>query len=328
MTKFARRSLLAGAPMAALPFAAVSSPARAQSFPARPMTLIVPWASGGSTDTLGRVLAQTMAIDLGHPIVVENRGGASGTIGHNHVARAAPDGYTFLLATNSTYAIAPHLIQLPYDNRADFTGVSLVARVPQSLCIHPSVPAETFEEFIALVRNSPGRMTFSSAGIGASSHLATELLMSMTNTEMLHVPYRGGGPSVQGLLAGDVNCSFVDVVTALPFARNNQLRMLAVSTAQRAALAPDVRTLQEAGVAGFVSSTDFAFLMPPNVPAERVDRIAGALSRAMNDPATRDRILALGIEPIGSSAAEFQEYWTREIEKWGDLIRRQNITIG
>ena len=323
MTKLARRSLLAGASLAALPFAA-----RAQAFPARPMTLIVPWAAGGSTDTLGRVLAQTMAADLGQPIVVENRGGASGTIGHNHVALAAPDGYTFLLATNSTYAIAPHLIPLPYDNRADFTGVSLVARVPQSLCIHPSVPAQTFEEFIALVRNRPGEMTFSSAGIGASSHLATELLMALTNTQMLHVPYRGGGPSVQGLLGGEVNCSFVDVVTALPFVRNNQLRMLAVSTAQRAQLAPDVRTLQEAGVQGFESSTDFAFLMPPNVPSERVDRIAGALSRALTDPATRERILALGIEPIGSNAAEFQEYWTRETEKWGDLIRRQNITVG
>jgi tripartite-type tricarboxylate transporter receptor subunit TctC len=207
-------------------------------YPSRPVTMVIPWAAGGSTDTLGRVLAQTMGNDLGQPIVVENRGGASGTVGHGHVARSRPDGYTFLIGTNSTYAIAPHLMRgMPYDNRAAFTGVSLVARSAQALCVHPSVRANDLAGFLALVRSKPGEVTFSSAGIGASSHLATELLMAKTNTRMLHVPYRGGGPSAQGLLAGEVACSFVDLVTALPFRQSGQLRLLGVSTSQRSALA-------------------------------------------------------------------------------------------
>ena len=299
------------------------------SFPSRPVTMVIPWAAGGSTDTLGRVLAQVMSSDLGQPIVVENRGGASGTVGHGHVARSRPDGYTFLLATNSTYAIAPHLMHgLPYDNRAAFAGVSLVARSAQALCVHPSVRANTLAEFLTLVRSRPGEVTFSSAGIGASSHLATELLMAKTSTRMLHVPYRGGGPSAQGLLAGEVACSFVDLVTALPFRQTGQLKLLGVSTAERSAIAPDVPTLAENGVPGFESSTDCAMLLPAGTPAPIVERLSASLRRALADAETRQKIIALGIEPIGSTATEFDAYWTREIDKWGEVVRSQNSGLG
>jgi tripartite-type tricarboxylate transporter receptor subunit TctC len=300
-----------------------------EAYPSRPVSMVIPWAAGGSTDTLGRVLAQSMSGDLGQPIVVENRSGASGTVGHGHVARARPDGYTFLLGTNSTYAIAPHLMRsLPYDNRGAFTGVSLVARSAQVLCVHPSVRANSLAEFLALVRSKPGEVTFSSAGIGASSHLATELLMTKTNTRMLHVPYRGGGPSAQGLLAGEVACSFVDLVTALPFRQTGQLRLLGVSTAARSELAADVPTLTESGVPGFQSSTDCAMFLPAGAPAPVVSRLSTSLRRALADEETRKKIIALGIEPIGSTAAEFDAYWTREIEKWGEVIRTQNISLG
>jgi len=305
-------------------------PAGAQdAYPSRPITLVIPWAAGGSTDVLGRLLVQSMAADLGQPIVVENRGGASGTVGHGYVARARPDGYTSLLGTNSTYAIAPHLMSgLPYDNRAAFTGVSLVARSAQALCVHPSIPVNSVAELIAYARSRPGEVTFSSAGIGASSHLATELLQARAGIRLLHVPYRGGGPSAQGLLAGEVALSFVDLVTALPYRPTLQLKLLGVSTAARSELAPDVPTLAESGVPGFDSSTDVIMLLPANTPAPIVARLSAALTRALTDAETRRRIIAMGIEPLGTSAAELDVYWTRESAKWGEIIRSQNITLG
>ncbi|PZW51154.1 tripartite-type tricarboxylate transporter receptor subunit TctC [Humitalea rosea] len=330
MTKVTRRSL-AAAGLAAVPALAGlgSRPSAAQEvFPARTLTLVVPWTAGGSTDTLGRVLAQTMSMNLHQPIVVENRSGASGTVGHGFVARSKPDGYTFLLATNSTYAMAPHLMTLPYENRAAFTGLSLVARSAQALCVHPSMPVNTVAEFLAYVRARPGDVTFSSAGIGASSHLATELLMAKTRTQMLHVPYRGGAPSVQGLLAGEVKVSFVDLVTALPFRQDGRLKVLGVSTTARSDLARDVPTLAESGVAGFESSTDFAFLLPAGTPAPIVQKLSTSLRSALQDPETKARIIALGIEPVGSTAAELDAYWTRELDKWGEIIRVQHITLG
>lgn len=320
-----RRHLLA-AGAAGLGARAASAQER---YPSRALIMVIPWAAGGPTDTFGRVLAQAMAEDLGQPVVVENRGGASGTVGHGHVARARPDGYTFLLGTNSTYAIAPHLMRgLPYDNRASFVGISLVARSPQTLSVHPSVRANTVAEFLALVRSKPGEVTFSSAGIGASSHLATEMLMAKTQTRMLHVPYRGGGPSAQALIAGEVSCSFVDFATALPLHQAGQLRILGVSTTQRLAQMPDVPTLAESGVPGFESSTDTATFLPAGTPREIVDRLGASVRKALTDPATRQRITTLGFEVVGSTPAEFDVYWTREIEKWGEVIRGQNITLG
>jgi tripartite-type tricarboxylate transporter receptor subunit TctC len=322
-----RRSLLVAAGLAGLGARAAWA-AEEASFPTRPVTFVVPWAAGGSTDTLARVLAQAMAADLGQPIMVENRAGASGTVGHAHVARSRPDGYTVLLATNSTYAIAPHLMPLPYDNRAAFAGVSLVARSAQALCVHPSIPARTIEEFLAHLRARPGSLSFSTAGIGATSHLATEMFMAMTGTRLLHVPYRGGGPSAQGLVAGEVAMSFVDLVTALPFRNAGQLRALGVGTAQRAELAPDLPTLAESGVPGFESSTDCAMLLPTGTPEAVRRRIAASLGRALADAETRRRIVAMGIDPVGSSAAEFAAYWPREIDKWGEIVRSRNITAG
>ncbi|NKC31442.1 Bug family tripartite tricarboxylate transporter substrate binding protein [Falsiroseomonas selenitidurans] len=322
MHEVTRRSLIAAGLSAPL-----LRPAAAQEvFPSRPVTLVIPWAAGGSTDVMGRVIAQAMSADLGQPVVVENRGGASGTIGHNHVARARPDGYTFLLGTNSTFAIAPHLLaNIPYDNRAAFTGISLVARSAQGLCIHPSIPANTVQEFIAYAKAKPGEVTFSSAGIGASSHLATELFQAKAGIRLLHVPYRGGGPSVQGLLAGEVAMSFVDLVTCLPFRASGQLKVLGVGTAQRSAFAPDLPALAEAGVPGFASSTDVIMLLPAGTPAPIVTRMTASLQKALRDPATKERLNTMAVEIIGSSAAELDTYWTAEIAKWGEIIRSQNI---
>jgi tripartite-type tricarboxylate transporter receptor subunit TctC len=325
MTIATRRSLLGAGLALAAPRLATAQDA----YPARPITMVIPWAPGGSTDAIGRVLAQTMSAELGQPIVIENRSGAAGTLGHAFVARSRPDGYTILMATNSTYAMAPYLQRtLPYDNRAAFIGVSLVARSAQTLSVHPSIPVNTVAEFVQHVKARPGQLSFSSAGVGASSHLAAELFMAKTGTQMVHVPYRGGGPSAQGLLAGEVAMSFVDLVTALPFRPNRQLKVLGVSTLTRSQFATDLPTLDEAGVPGFDSSTDAALMVPAGTPAPIVARLSASLLRALDDAETRRRILQMGVEPIGGSVADFDAYWTRESEKWGEIIRSQNITAG
>jgi tripartite-type tricarboxylate transporter receptor subunit TctC len=290
--------------------------------------MVNPWPPGGSSDTMARLFAQRFTQMLGQNVVVENRAGASGTIGHNHVAQQRPDGTTLLFATNSTYAIAPHLISpLPYDNRAAFTGISLVARTAQSVCVHPSVPVTTIQEFLAYVRARPGQVNFSSAGIGATSHLATELLMAAAGLDMVHVPYRGGAPSAQAVLAGETRMSFIDAITALPHRQAGTLKMLAVSTARRSPLAQDVPTLQEAGVAGFESSTDMALMGPAGMPEAITARLAEAVRAALADPAFRQQVVAQGADPVGGTPAEFGPYWTAESEKWGALIRARGIRM-
>ncbi|MBR0649170.1 tripartite tricarboxylate transporter substrate binding protein [Roseomonas terrae] len=324
MTKLHRRSLLA----ATLAVPALR-PALAQApWPTRPVTLVNPWPAGGSSDTMTRIFAHRLSQAFGQNFVVENRTGASGTIGHNYVSQQRPDGYTLLSATNSTYAIAPHLISpLPYDTRTAFTGISLLARTAQAVCVHPSVPVTTIQEFLTYVRARPGEINFSSAGIGASSHLATELLMSAAGLDMMHVPYRGGAPSAQAVLAGETKMSFVDAITALPHRQAGTLKMLAVSTAQRTPLAQDVPTLQEAGVPGFESSTDMALMAPANLPAPIVARLTDAVRTAVNDPAFRQQILSQGAEPVGGTPEEFAVYVVQENEKWGNLIRSRNIRM-
>ncbi|WP_198369438.1 Bug family tripartite tricarboxylate transporter substrate binding protein [Roseomonas rosulenta] len=324
MTTLHRRSLLA----ATLAVPALRTASGQAPWPARPVTMVNPWPAGGSSDTMTRLFAQRFTQVFGQNFVVENRAGASGTIGHNHVAQQRPDGYTLLFATNSTYAIAPHLISpLPYDNRAAFTGISLVARTAQAVCVHPSVPVNTIQEFLAYVRARPGEINFSSAGIGATSHLATELLMAAAGLNMVHVPYRGGAPSAQAVLAGETRMSFIDAITALPHRQAGTLKLLAVSTATRSPLAQDVPTLQEAGVAGFESSTDMALMAPANLPEAITARLADGIRAAVTDPAFRQQIIAQGADPVGGSPAEFSTYWTAESEKWGTLIRSRGIRM-
>jgi tripartite-type tricarboxylate transporter receptor subunit TctC len=324
MTTLHRRSLLA----ATLAVPALRTASAQAPWPSRPVTMVNPWPPGGSSDTMTRLFAQRFTQVFGQSFVVENRAGASGTIGHNHVAQQRPDGYTLLFATNSTYAIAPHLISpLPYDNRAAFTGISLVARTAQAVCVHPSVPVTTIQEFLAYVRTRPGEVNFSSAGIGATSHLATELLMAAAGLNMVHVPYRGGAPSAQAVLAGETKMSFIDAITALPHRQAGTLKLLAVSTGTRSPLAQDVPTLQEAGVAGFESSTDMALMAPANLPEAITTRLAQAVRAAVTDTAFRQQIIAQGADPVGGSPAEFGAYWTAESAKWGDLVRARGIRM-
>ena len=330
MPLLSRRAVLSTA-LTAIAAPAVMRRATAQgsSYPNRFIKLVVPWPPGGITDVMARILAQQLSSELGQSVAVENRQGAAGTVGHAVVAQSAADGYTLLLATNSTYAMAPALMdRLPYDGEKAFAPISLVARSPQMLCAHPAFPPKDFASFLDYARaHQPDGVSFGSAGPGASSHLATELLMSMAKFRMLHVPYRGGGPALQALVAGEVNVAFADAVIAIPAAQGGTVRLLAVSTTERAPRAPDTPTIAEAGLAGFQSSTDVSLLAPAGTPEPIIARVHGALVAALRVPQVRERLLDLGAILIGGSPTEFPGYLAQESAKWRDVIRERGIKL-
>ncbi len=302
-------------------------PAAAQDYPSKPVRVIVPWAAGGSTDSIGRILGAKLTEYTGQQFIIDNRAGATGTIGHGQVAKSPPDGYTLLFGTNSTFAIAPHLYKLQYDNDASFAPITLLAVSPQILSVHPSIPVRNVKELIALGKAKPEQLVFSSAGPGSTSHLATELLMSMAGIKMTHVPYKGGGPSAQALLGGESMLSFVDVITALPFAKAGKLRPLAASTAKRAAMMPELPTISEAGLQGFESSTTFAAFAPAGTSKEVVARLNKELVRALAAPDVKEKLFNQGIETVGSTPEEFVAYNKTETSKWGKVIRQQGIKL-
>ncbi|HTP97217.1 MAG TPA: tripartite tricarboxylate transporter substrate binding protein [Burkholderiales bacterium] len=319
-----RRLRLGAALLGTLAFAG----AQAQDYPSRPVRVIVPWAAGGSTDSLGRILAAKLGEYAGQQFVIDNRPGATGTIGHAQLAKSPPDGYTLLLGSNSTFSIAPFLYKsLPYDGETAFAPVALVATNPQILSLHPSVPAANVKAFIALAKARPGEIVFSSAGSGATSHLATELLIMMTGIKMVHVPYKGGGPSAQALLAGETMMSFVDVITCLPFARAGRLRPIGTSGAKRTPLMPDVPTLAESGLPGYESSTTFAMFAPAGTPKEIITKLNREVLRALASPDIKERLANQGMETIGGTPEEFVAYNRREMQKWSKVIRERGIKV-
>jgi tripartite-type tricarboxylate transporter receptor subunit TctC len=303
--------------------------AAADDYPSRTIKLVVPWPPGGITDVIGRILAQRMGAELKATMFVENRAGASGTIGHTIVAQSAPDGYTLLLATNSTYAMAPYLLgKLPYDSDKAFVGVGLVANSPQVLCVHPSIPVTDVKGFLDYARaRRPTGVSFESSGPGGSSHLAMELLMSMANVSMLHVPYRGGGPALQALVAGEVNAGFADSVVALPMAATGQIRTLGVSSKQRLAVAPDLPTIAEAGVPGFQSSTDVAMLAPAATPPAIVQKLSAALIASLKSPEAREPLAKQGVIVVLGTPEQFPAYYASETAKWSEIIRTRGISM-
>jgi tripartite-type tricarboxylate transporter receptor subunit TctC len=321
------RSIAARLALGVLAVAAATG-VSAQTWPGKPVRVIIPWATGGSTDALGRIVVQRLSETLGQPFVVENRAGAAGTIGTALASKAAPDGYTMLVGTNSTFVMAPFLYKdLGYDNDKALAPVMLISRSPQAITVHPSVPVKTLREFIEFARKRPGQVNFSSAGNGATSHMATEMLRNAAKLDMVHIPYKGGGPSFQALLSGETALSFVDVITVLEQARAGRVRVLALSSLQRSPLLPDVPTASEAGLPGFDTHTSFAAFMPAGTPREIVNRLNAALAKVLAEPATRDRLVQLGMEIVAGSPEEFVAYQKREADKWGRVVRENKITI-
>ncbi len=300
--------------------------ASAQPYPAKPVRMIVAFPAGGGSDIVGRALAQELTQLLGQPVVVDNRGGAGGIIGTELGARAAPDGYTLIVGSSGGFAITPHLNpKLPYDPVKDFAPVGLFTRLTFVVDVHPSVPAKSVKELIALARAQPGRLNFGSSGQGATAHLATELFMALTRVKMTHVPYKGAAPAMTGVIAGEVAVLFDSMPTTLPHARSGRVRPLAVTTLQRSALLPELPTLDEAGVKGYELASWFGLFAPSGTPRAVVERLNAAINTATQRPEMKERLLSQGAEPLSGTPEDLAAYLRRELDKYGKIIREAGV---
>ncbi|MFC3123973.1 Bug family tripartite tricarboxylate transporter substrate binding protein [Pseudoroseomonas globiformis] len=325
---FTRRGLAAGFALLAGGAAIRRANAQQPTYPAGTVTLIVSWAPGGSTDFVARVYAQQMSRELGQSMVVENRPGASGTIGHASVARARPDGYTLLFGVNSTFAMARHLFpQRGYDDERSFAGIGKVATTPIFLCVAPQLGVTDIAGFVARAKAQPGKMSYGSSGAGSSAHLATELFLRQTGAEVQNVTYRGGAPAVQALIANEVQMAFVDAVTALPLIAAKQVVPLGVSSPQRNPLAPDVPTIAESGLPGYECASEFAVMAPAGTPADVVQKLAVAQAATMRNPEVLERLKQNSIFPAPGTPQDFPAYLAAESSKWGELIKARGITL-
>ncbi len=297
-----------------------------QAYPAKTIRIVVPFAPGGNVDINARAVAPGLTELLGQPVVVDNRAGAGGMIGGEIVAKAAPDGYTLLMASNSVYSVAPHVFAKPlYHPVRDFAAISGISNVPFVLISHPSVPAKNFREFVALVKTKPGQMTMATAGTGTSNHLVGELIQMSAGIRMTGVPYKGSGPALIDLLGGQVD-SHVDQLTAsMGHIRSGKIRALAVTTDKRAPLLPDVPTLAEQGLKGFDATTITGLLAPAATPKDILDRVHGAIVKITAQPTIRDRFAALGATTVGSSPAAFGEYIRQDYAKMQKVVKDANI---
>jgi tripartite-type tricarboxylate transporter receptor subunit TctC len=318
-------ALLAAA--AALPFLPSRLGATGETYPNRLIKIIVPWPAGAVTDLTARLIANQWATDFNQAVIVENKTGASGTIGHATVAHAPADGYTVLFATNSTYAIAPNtLASIPYDNETAFAPVGLVLRSPQMLCVNPAVPVKTVPELLDYVQKQSNEINFASAGVGSTSHMAMELFMSLAHIRMQHVPYRGGTPALQAIVAGEPSVGFVDLSTAVSSADSGLLRMLGASTTERTAFRLNVPAIAEA-VPGFQSTTDVAMFVPAGTPGPVIHRLNTAMKDAFKLPQVAKPLLEAGLILVAGSPEEFPQYFAEECGKWRRLIETQNIKL-
>jgi len=297
----------------------------ADTYPSKPLRLILPFPPGGGTDILGRIISERLAAQLGQPVVVENRGGAGGNLGAEAAARAAPDGYTIVLVAPSL-AISPSLYsKLAYDPIKDFAPVSLVATVPNVMVTHASVPANTLAEFIALAKTRPGAMNFGSGGSGTSNHLAGELFNIVAGVKLVHVPYKGVNLAMNDVLSGQLQMVVIGIPAAAPHIRAGKLRALAVIAPQRAAALPEVPTAAEAGLPGFEVTTWYGVLAPAGTARNIVTRLNSELVKAMHAPELRGRLEAMATDPLTSTPEEFAELIRREIEKWGKVVREAGL---
>ncbi len=308
----------------------VTAFAFAQAYPSRPIRLIVPYPPGGSADILARAIGQKGGVGLAQPIVIDNRPGAGTIIGTDVLAKSAADGYTVMLGTVSSHAINPALSsRLPFDPIKDFTPISLVASIPFAMIVHPSVPARSVQELVALAKAKPGQLNYSSAGNGTSNHLAGELLKSMAGIELTHVPYKGSAPALNDLIAGQVSLMFDLVLTAAPHIRSGAVRGLAVTGKQRSAVLPELPSVAETGTGlrDYEVSAWFGIFAPAGVSAPVVQRLNAEFVKAMQQPDLKQRLESLGADPLTSSSEEFSTYLRSEIDKWGKVVKAAGMKV-
>ena len=306
--------------------AAATAQSTAPGYPIRAIRLIVPFPPGGSTDLMARVLGAKLGEAFNQQVIVENRPGASGMIGNELVARATPDGHMLTMGTIGAMSVNPSLFKsLPYDSTRDFAPVTLTGNVENLLVVHPSVPVRGVKDLIALAADKPGMLIFASSGTGNAPHLAGELFNQLANVKMVHLPYKGGGPAMIDLVAGQVSLSFASMPSSLPFAKSGKLRAVAVGGAKRSPAAPEIPTVAENGLPGFDVTDWQGLLAPAKTPATVIDRLNRETIRILNEREVKDRLAAAGLQVATNTPAQFADFIRAEIDKWGKVIRAAGI---
>ena len=323
-----RRSLMQhalGAGSAFLAAAVLPMRAFAQGYPDKPVRFVVPYPPGGGTDVIARIVQDKFRVALGQPIVIENRGGAGGSIGTEVAAKAAPDGYTVLF-TLSSHTINPAIYaKLSFDTAKDFEPIGTVCSLPQILVANPAFAANTVQELVALAKAKPGAYSYASVGNGSPGHLAGEMFKLRTGTQMTHIPYRGGGPAVTDVVGGQVPMLWVSIPAAAQFVKQKQLKAIAVSTVKRSAAFPDVPTVQESGIAEFEVDSWYAMFAPAKTPRPIIDKLNAALNTVLKDQEVREKLLAQGSEAVGGTPEQLGAVVTAELPKWVKLVKDANI---
>ena len=308
----------------AIPALLLAAHAAAQGFPSKPVNLVVTVPAGGSIDAVARLIAADLAPVLGQPVLVVNRPGAGGNLAGESVARAAPDGHT-LLMTSMGHTITPAMYKLSYDNIKDFSPISLFVQSASVLSVHPSLPVKTVKELLAFAKAKPNELLFSSSGNGSGQHLTVEMLNRMAGLQLVHVPYKGTAPSILDLVAGRVSGSAASAISTMPHVRAGRLRALAITGAKRSPSAPQLPTIAESGVPGFALDQWYGLLAPAGTPKEIVTRLNAEIVKMTLDPAAKERLMTMGLDPIGSTPEAFAAYLQTETVKWGKLVRDAGI---
>lgn len=302
--------------------------ASGQTYPTKPIKLVVPFPPGGPLDVIGRAIAQKLTESWGQPVVVDNRPGAGGNIGADFVAKSPPDGYTVVMGALSTHAVNPSLYaKMPYDALKDFAPITMVAITPNVLVVNPSLPVNSVKELIAYAKANPGKLAFGSGSNGSAGHLAGELFKVDAGVDMIHVPYKGGAPAMQGLLAGDTQLMFDNLANSMPQVKAGKLKALAVTTAQRSRLVPDLPTMVEAGMADFDISTWFGLLAPAGTPPAIIAKWNDEVTKILNAPDMRERLAAQGAEAAPMSPAAFTQFIEREIPKYARIVKLSGAKV-
>lgn len=311
---------------AVLALACAPALALAQAYPSKPLRLVVPYSPGGGADNAARILATRLSTTLGQTVVIDNRPGGSGMIGAQAVAQAEPDGYTVLYDA-SAFAVNPALRKMAFDPAKDLLPVSLAVTVPNIFVVPPNAPYKTVQEFVDYARKNPGKLTYASYGAGSAAHLIGELLKARAGIDLLHVPYKGGAPALTDLMGGQVDSYFANAASGMSYVKSGKLRALAVTSAARMAAMPDVPTLAESGFKDFEVLEWNGFFVPRGTPGEVVARLAKEVQAAVKDPATRQKLQGLGLDPVGSTPEAFGKFVQAEMTRWAGLVRSNRITV-
>ena len=306
----------------------MAGPASAQEYPAKPVRLVVPYPAGSSSnDIIARVLAERLSTPLGQRVLVENRPGAGGNVGSEYVAKALPDGYTLLVATNGPQAIAPNVFKLNYDNQKDLTPVAMVANVPYMLVVHPSLPAKNVRELVALAKSRPGQLLFASSGNAGTPHLCWELLKSMAKIDIRHVPYKGGAPAMVDTIGGQTQMYCSGMIAVSPQIKAGKLRAIGMATLQRSPAMPEIPTVAEQGLAGFNVASWFGIMAPAGTPGAVVQRLFGEIAKISESAEMKKFLLTQGAEPMVMDPPKFSEFLRAETEKWGKVVKGANLKL-